>query len=159
MFVSPGVRIRRRSREIWSTILFPGFLTDFLISKNNLAVHHLYWGNVSMSVKSSNGGKMKKSPLESSIATACESLTQACETYSKQCEENIRRSPLPSVLFAAAFGYLLQFLPVRRIMSGVIRVFLSLIQPAVLIFGAARLVSLLAQNGEAVSVKDKKPKK
>ncbi len=56
--------------------------------------------------------------------------------------------PLAGLLSAAAFGFLLKVLPVGQIIAVLLRVSLALLKPAVLIFGALKLVSILAQGSK-----------
>ena len=50
-----------------------------------------------------------------------------------------QRSPEKALLSALAGGYVLRMVPVTSILSGVIRLALVLLKPAVLIYGAAKL--------------------
>jgi len=103
---------------------------------------------------------MTKNPLATSLTETGNALSEACAMYSKECEEKIRRAPLASVLGAAALGYFLQFLPLTRIAWGLVRIFVGLIQPAILLFGAFKLVSLVKGGDRAVGqAKKGRPKK
>lgn len=89
---------------------------------------------------------MKKSPLESSLAEFWDTLSESCADCAEKYEKQIRKAPLTSVLCAAAAGYILQFLPIRRVVWGLVRIGTGLIQPAILIFGAVKLASCLQQE-------------
>jgi len=97
---------------------------------------------------------MTNNSLETSLTETCSAMAEACTAYTEECEEKIRRAPLASVLCAAAVGYFLQFLPLTRIVWGLIRTFVWLIQPALLTFGAFKLLSLV-KNGDAAVVEEK----
>lgn len=102
---------------------------------------------------------MKNTPLEESLSQTCDVVAKACTTYTRQYEEQIRRSPIACVLSAVAIGYFLQFLPLRRLGLGLIRVAASLIQPALLLFGLLKLLSSITQEAETPLVsEEKKPR-
>ena len=53
--------------------------------------------------------------------------------------EYVREKPTQSLLYAFAVGYVLNRLPVRLVLGGLIRLLLIALRPAILIYGAARL--------------------
>jgi hypothetical protein len=63
-------------------------------------------------------------------------------------ENRIRISPVKAVLVAAAVGYVLNRLPVRTIMLTQTRVLSALAPPALLLFGAAKLIDCLRGRQE-----------
>ncbi len=83
------------------------------------------------------------SPLDTSMEDVRETLSRACSDCSLECAERIRRAPLASVLGAAAFGYFVQFLPLRQIVGGLLRVIIGLIKPALIVFGVLKLACCL----------------
>lgn len=83
------------------------------------------------------------SPRDTSVGDVCETLSRACSDCSLECAERIRRAPLASVLGAAAFGYFLQFLPLRQIAGGLLRVVVGLVKPALIVFGVLKLACCL----------------
>lgn len=91
---------------------------------------------------------MSRSPIDASVGQIRETVSQACADCSLECAERIRRAPLASVLGAAALGYFLQFLPLRQILCGLLRVGVGLIKPALIIFGLLKLASCLKNCGE-----------
>lgn len=102
---------------------------------------------------------MSASSLEASLAEACDTVSQAYADCSQRCEAKIRRAPLTSVLCAAVGGYLLQFFPVRRIITGLIGVLFFLVKPAALLLASFKLLSVLQQTKHAKSVKSATPRK
>lgn len=56
-----------------------------------------------------------------------------------QAEEFVRENPVRSVGYALLAGFVLNRLPVGRILSGFIRLILVAFKPAILAYGAARL--------------------
>jgi hypothetical protein len=53
--------------------------------------------------------------------------------------EYVREKPTQSLLYAFAVGYILNRLPLRFVLGGLIRLLLIALRPAILIYGAARL--------------------
>jgi hypothetical protein len=64
----------------------------------------------------------------------------------EKCEARIRKSPMTSVLGAAAAGYLLHRMPVRAILVTQVRVLSALTPPALFLFGAAKLYEFLQKQ-------------
>jgi len=56
-----------------------------------------------------------------------------------QTENYIRENPGQSLFYAFVAGFILNRLPIGRILSGVVRLFLFALKPAVLIYGATKL--------------------
>jgi hypothetical protein len=56
-----------------------------------------------------------------------------------ETEDYIREKPTQSLLYAFLAGYILNRLPLVRILSGVFRLLLAALKPAILIYGAAKL--------------------
>jgi hypothetical protein len=61
------------------------------------------------------------------------------ETVLSQTEDYIREKPAQSLLYAFLAGFIVNRLPIGRILSGTIRLFLFALKPAVLIYSATRL--------------------
>src|SRR5215467_1071827 len=53
--------------------------------------------------------------------------------------EYVREKPTQSLLYAFAAGYILNRLPLGRILGGFLRLLITALKPAVLIYGAAKL--------------------
>jgi hypothetical protein len=74
-------------------------------------------------------------------------LTQAGLRYTReqfdelmnQTEEYVRENPTQSLFYAFVAGFILNRLPVGRIVGGVFRLALFALKPAILIYGAAKL--------------------
>ena len=60
--------------------------------------------------------------------------TAFCET-----EDYIREKPAQSLLCAFMAGYILNRLPLGRILGGLFRLLVAALRPAILIYGAAKL--------------------
>jgi hypothetical protein len=56
-----------------------------------------------------------------------------------ETEDYVRERPAQSLLCAFVAGYILNRLPLGRIMSGLLRLLVAALRPAVLIYGAAKL--------------------
>ena len=78
---------------------------------------------------------------------ASEDLTERSLRYTKeqfeeilgQTENYVRENPGQSLFYAFVAGYILNRLPIGRIVGGVFRLFLFALKPAILIYGATRL--------------------
>ena len=56
-----------------------------------------------------------------------------------ETEDYVRERPAQSLLWAFVAGYILNRLPLGRILSGLLRLLMVAAKPAVLIYGAAKL--------------------
>jgi hypothetical protein len=56
-----------------------------------------------------------------------------------QTEGYVRENPTQSVLYAVAAGYIINRLPLGRILGGLVRLLLIAFKPAILIYGATKL--------------------
>jgi hypothetical protein len=56
-----------------------------------------------------------------------------------QTEEYVRGNPTQSLLYALVAGYILNLLPLSRILGGFVRLLLIAFKPAILIYGATKL--------------------
>jgi hypothetical protein len=61
------------------------------------------------------------------------------EVVLTETETYVREKPAESLLFAFAAGYILNRLPLGRVLSGLLRLLIFALKPAVLIYGAAKL--------------------
>ncbi len=53
--------------------------------------------------------------------------------------EYVREKPTQSLLYAFAAGYVLNHLPLGRVISGLLRLLMVALKPAIVIYGAAKL--------------------
>jgi hypothetical protein len=63
-----------------------------------------------------------------------------------ETENYVRENPGPSLLYAFVAGLILNRLPVGRILSGVVRLLLFALRPAILIYGATKLYQALEEE-------------
>jgi hypothetical protein len=68
------------------------------------------------------------------------------EQILEQTEEYVRENPGRSIAYALAAGFILNRLPIGRILSGVTRLALIAFKPAILAYGATKLYQ--AAQGE-----------
>ena len=61
------------------------------------------------------------------------------EAVVNETGEYVREKPTQSLLYALVAGYVLNRLPLGRLLSGVLRLLMMALKPAVLIYGAAKL--------------------
>lgn len=61
------------------------------------------------------------------------------ETVVNETGEYVREKPTQSLLYAFAAGYVLNHLPLFRVIGGVLRLLLVALRPAIVIYGAAKL--------------------
>ena len=66
-------------------------------------------------------------------------VKEQVETALSETEDYVRERPTQSLLYAFMAGYILNRLPLGRIASGLFRLLLVALRPAVLIYGAAKL--------------------
>jgi hypothetical protein len=63
-----------------------------------------------------------------------------------ETENYVRQKPGQSLLYAFVAGFVLNRLPIGRILSGLVRLFLFVLKPAVLIYGATKLYQALEEE-------------
>ena len=61
------------------------------------------------------------------------------ETVLSQTEGYVREKPAQSLLYAFMVGYILNRLPIGRIVGGLLRLLAVALKPAILIYGATKL--------------------
>lgn len=69
------------------------------------------------------------------------------ERVLQQTEDYVREKPTQSILYALLAGFILNRLPVGRILGGMVRLLLIAFKPAILIYGATKLYQA-SQNEE-----------
>ena len=67
------------------------------------------------------------------------SAKEQFETALSQTEDYVREKPAQSLLYAFIAGYILNRLPIGRILGGLLRLLAVALKPAVLIYGATKL--------------------
>jgi len=96
----------------------------------------------------SNSSKTLAAPVsvEEMVSCSLGNVREGIHHRLEECENRIRKSPATSVLGAVAFGYLLHRLPVRAIIVTKVRVLSALAPPALVLFGAAKLVGYMQKQ-------------
>ena len=61
------------------------------------------------------------------------------ETVLSETEDYVREKPAQSLVWAFVAGYVLNRLPLGRILSGLLRLLIVALKPAILLYGAAKL--------------------
>ncbi|MEP6820815.1 MAG: DUF883 C-terminal domain-containing protein [Chthoniobacterales bacterium] len=69
------------------------------------------------------------------------------EQILEQTEEYVRENPTRAIAYAALAGVVINRLPVCRLLSGLVRLSLFALKPAVLIYGATKVYQSV-QDGE-----------
>jgi hypothetical protein len=85
--------------------------------------------------------------MENKSATLPEDFAERGLRYTKdqfeqvlhQTEDYVREKPAQSICYALLAGFILDRLPVGRILGGMVRLFLIALKPAILIYGATKL--------------------
>ena len=77
--------------------------------------------------------------LDSFIHKTEESITHCLH----DCEDFVRKSPTKAMLGAVAAGYLLRNLPLKSILITKIRILAALAPPALVLYGAAKVMEML----------------
>lgn len=70
------------------------------------------------------------------------------EQIMEQTEEYVRENPTRALVYAAVAGLVINRLPVCRILSGLARLSLVAVKPAILIYGATKLYQAAQEDGE-----------
>jgi hypothetical protein len=73
-------------------------------------------------------------------------VKEQVETALSDTEDYIREKPAQSLLCAFVAGYILNRLPLGRIVSGLFRLLVMALRPAILIYGAAKLYQSTQQE-------------
>jgi hypothetical protein len=68
------------------------------------------------------------------------------ETVLSETEDYVREKPAESLLCALAAGYILNRLPVGRILGGLFRLLIIALRPAILIYGATKLYQAVQEE-------------
>lgn len=63
-----------------------------------------------------------------------------------QTEDFVRANPTRSLLYGVAAGFILDRLPIFRILGGLIRLLLKAFKPALLVYGATKLYHLTQEQ-------------
>ena len=63
-----------------------------------------------------------------------------------QTEKYVRANPVRSIAYAVAAGFILDRLPVCRVLGGVTRLSVAAFKPAILVYGATKLYQILQEN-------------
>jgi hypothetical protein len=66
-------------------------------------------------------------------------VKEQVETALSETEDYVRERPTQSLFYAFIAGYILNRLPLGRIVSGLFRLLVVALRPAILIYGAAKL--------------------
>lgn len=61
------------------------------------------------------------------------------ESVLSETEDYVREKPAQSLMWAFVAGYVLNRLPLGRVLSGLLRLLIMALRPAILIYGAAKL--------------------
>lgn len=84
--------------------------------------------------------------LEQAFTKACETVGSSCREKYRACEDKIHKNPGGAVLVAAGIGYLASVLPVCRIGGALLRFTFALAKPALIVFGALKLLECLEKK-------------
>ncbi len=89
---------------------------------------------------------MSTSKIDTALGEACRTVGEKWEAKRHCCEDTVRQSPLVAVAGAVAAGYVLNLLPVSRIAATLLKILITLLKPALLIYGAARVAEYLRES-------------
>lgn len=70
------------------------------------------------------------------------------EQVIEQTEEYVRENPVRSIAYALVAGFILNRLPIGRILGGVVRLVMLAFKPAILAYGATKLYQAAQGDGE-----------
>jgi hypothetical protein len=66
-------------------------------------------------------------------------VKEQVETVLSDTQDYVREKPTQSLFYAFVAGYLLNRLPIGRILGGLLRLLVVALKPAILVYGAAKL--------------------
>jgi hypothetical protein len=66
----------------------------------------------------------------------------------EEAEAYVREHPLRSMASAVVVGFILDRLPIGRIIGGIVRLLLIALKPAILIYGAMKLYEVVSSDEE-----------
>jgi hypothetical protein len=75
-------------------------------------------------------------------------VKEQIETALSETEDYVREKPAQSLLCAFVAGYVLNRLPLGRIVSGLLRLLILALRPAILVYGAAKLYQAAQEEEE-----------
>src|SRR3954463_14920236 len=93
---------------------------------------------------------MAKQTVERTEDLAVKSLRYTKEQFGDiltRTEGYVRENPGQALLYAFVAGYVLNRLPVGRVIGGLLRLSLTALKPAVLVYGASKLYKASQENG------------
>ena len=70
------------------------------------------------------------------------------EQVLEQTEEYVRENPVRSIAYALLAGFILNRLPIGRILGGVVRLLMIAFKPAILVYGATKLYQATQNDDE-----------
>jgi hypothetical protein len=73
-------------------------------------------------------------------------VKEQVEAALSETEEYVRQKPAQSLLCAFVAGYILNRLPLSRILSGLFHLLILALRPAILIYGAAKLYQVAQEE-------------
>jgi hypothetical protein len=73
-------------------------------------------------------------------------VKEQVEAALSETEDYVREKPAQSLLCAFVAGYILNRLPVGRILSGLLHLLIAALKPAILIYGAAKLYQVAQEE-------------
>src|SRR5213595_429605 len=74
------------------------------------------------------------------------------ETVLSETEDYVREKPAQSLVWAFVAGYVLNRLPLGRVLSGLLRLLIVALRPAILIYGAAKLTKRPRKSSDIAEV-------
>ncbi len=77
-----------------------------------------------------------------------DSISQTTDDWCQKTDDFARREPTRAVISAFGLGVLLNFLPLRLIVSAIIGVFLLLLRPALLFLGLMKLTECVRSENK-----------
>jgi hypothetical protein len=84
--------------------------------------------------------------VDHAVTTGVERATSAIEEQVERTRAWTRESPMTALACAAAAGYVLRSLPLCALCGALVRLTLTLLRPAALIFGAVKLYEIVAHE-------------
>src|SRR5436190_21301902 len=102
-----------------------------------------------MGENTQTGADNRNKVMDENNDIALRSVRYAQDQFSEaltQAEEFVREKPGQSLLIAFLIGFILNRLPVGRLLGGLVRVLLIALKPAILVYGATKVYEAVQEN-------------
>lgn len=90
--------------------------------------------------------RQSRQSVEQMLASSFESVRSNVTDRFHGAEESVRREPGKALLIAVFAGYVLRLLPIGAIIGAILSIAMTLLRPAILLLGAAKVYEFVQNN-------------